>query len=229
MAKTGAAQIITDVLKRLGYDWTDATPLGPRADALRQLNISNREILTEHSLRFMLLGPTALNIVTSVAAIPATVDPSKTMLLTRTSSGEEIIYKAPDEWGQDGIDTYGNTTQTEPTTYTVVGANFLFHPLALTTTCQYIAQARVTALIDDAASFSQLPEGWEEKLLAIDCEAEMRRQVNEPHWQDLKARAKELREALYASERTSKLVQKTDREQKERKIEQTQLSPEAPS
>jgi len=133
-----------------------------------------------------------------------------------------------DGWYTASVDTYGQgSAPTEPTIYTVVGSNFLFKPAALTATVPYIAQLRVTALTDDAASFSQLPEGWEETLLSIDAEAELRREANEPGAAELKARADQNRELLYGSERTSKEVAKPDREQKERAISRKQLSDEA--
>lgn len=224
MAKTGAAQLITDILFRMGR-YTAGVP--ERADVLRQLNISNREVLTKHSLRFMLANST-LSVVSSTVAIPATIDPSKTMTLSRPSLDGEIVYVEVDGWYNANTDTYGQgSVPTEPTIYTVIGSNFVFKPAGLTATVPYIAQLRVVALTDDANSFSQLPEGWEETLLSKDAEAELRGTGNEPRAAELKAEANAQRELLYASERTSKEVQKVDREQKERAISRKQLSDEA--
>jgi hypothetical protein len=223
MAKTSVQQLITDILKRMSRD-----PAGTleRADVLRRINISNQEILTQESLRFMMTAGT-LAVVSSTCAVPSTVDPSKTMTLQRVSGDGEIVYVEIDRWYMDGVDTWGSVTQTEPSTYTVAGSNFLFHPTGLTVSVPYIAQLRVTALTDAADSFSQLPEGWENTLLAVDAESELRREMDEPQWGELKARANSMRQQLYGSERSSKIQAKTDREQKERKIEKAQLSDEA--
>lgn len=224
MAKVAASQLITDLLKRMGLDSAGATE---RADALRQLNYSQAEICNEHSLRF-LMSSGNLTVVASACAVPSTIDDSKTMTLGRPSGDGEIIYVEVDRWWQIGVDTYGQGfAQTEPTHYTIAGAGFLFKPTGLSATVPYLAQLRATDMTDSGASFSVLPEGWEQTLLLIDAEYELRRVNNEPQTSELKQRAMAKREALYGSYRTSKIQAKTDREQKERKIEKSQLSDEA--
>lgn len=224
MAKKPASQLITDILFRMGL-YTAGVP--ERADTLAQLNVSSREIMQAHSLRFLETQGN-LNVVASTVAIPSTVDASKMIVLGRVSGDGEITYVPTDEWFRRGVDTYGQgAAQTEPTLYTVIGASFLFKPAGLAATVPYIAQLRVTALIDDAASLSQLPEGWEDTLLAVDAEAELRRHNNQAGADSLKARANAKREELYGSERSTKEQPVTDREQKERKISKAQLSDEA--
>lgn len=223
MAKTAAQTLITNIAKNMADDSTDATT---RADILKQLNISQHEILEEVSLRFM-LTVTTLSVVSSSCAVPATIDASKTMTLSRVGGDGEIVYVETDRWYTEGVDTYGAITQTDPTVYTIAGSTFLFRPAGLTVSVPIIAQLRVLDLADTSGSTSQLLEGWEHSLLAIDAEAELRRVRNEPDWQIMKARAAAKREVLYAQERTTKQKPWPDREQKERKIEKAQLSDEA--
>lgn len=224
MAKTPASTLITDLAHRMGHDAADATA---RLDMLRQLNISQKEICQEHSLRFLMSSST-LAVVASACAVPSTIDDSKTMTLGRVSGDGEIRYVELDAWFTTGIDLYGQgTPQTEPTLYTIAGAGFLFKPAALTATVPYLAQLKVVDMTDSGGSTSALPEGWEDTLLIVDAEYELRRVNNEPQTAELLARRNVKREALYASYRTSKEVAKTDREQKERKIAKAQLSDEA--
>lgn len=224
MAKTAAATLITDILHRMGRDTTGTKE---RADCVHQLNISQHEICDEQSLRFLISSGT-LNVVGSSCAVPATIDTSKTMTLSRVSGDGEIVYVELDAWWTTAIDTYGQgAAQTEPTHYTVAGSTMLFKPPGLNATVPYLAQLRIVDLTDDVNSFSMLPEGYEHTLLAIDCEADLRRELNEPQAAELKTRAQAKRDVLYGAERTSKMAAKTDREQKERKIEKSQLSDEA--
>lgn len=224
MAKKAASQLITDILFRMGL-YTAGIP--ERADTLAQLNVSSREIMQAHSLRFLESSGT-LAVVGSSVAIPATIDASKAMTLGRVSGDGEIVYVPTDDWYKRAIDTYGQgAAQTEPTLYTVIGPNFVFKPAGLTATVPYIAQLRIVALTDDGASFSQLPEGWEDTLLAIDAEAELRRHNSQSGADTLKARANAKREELYGSERSTKEKPWVDREQNERKIAKAQLSDEA--
>lgn len=228
MAKTPASTLVTNILRAMGRNpGAVADGSNERVDALAQLNRSNQDILIQHSLRFMLTTGT-LAVVGSTCAVPATIDPAKTMTLSRVSGDGEIPYKHIDAWYTEDIDTYGQGfAQTEPFAYTVVGGNFLFKPAALTATVPYIAQLLVTAMTDGTGSFSQLPEGWENSLLALDAEAELRRVDGDPGWKEMKSAADELRERLYGSERSSKLYAKTSREVQERKVEKAQLSDEA--
>jgi hypothetical protein len=226
MAKTSADILITDILHRMGRD---TTGVKERADVLHQLNISQHEICDEQSLRFLMTPPTAtLAVVASTCAVPATIDPSKTMTLGRPSGDGEITYVELDAWYTTAIDLYGQgSAQTEPTHYTVAGSNFYFKPPALNATVPYLAQLRVVDMTDANNSYSMLPEGYEHTLLAVDCEAELRRELNEPQAAELKARADRKREVLYGAERTTKLKAWVDREQKERKVEKAQLADEA--
>lgn len=224
MAKTSADILITDILHRMGRD---TTGVKERADTLHQLNISQHEICDEQSLRFLMTSAT-INVVASTAAIPAAIDPSKLITLGRVSGDGEIIYVELDAWFTTAIDLYGQgAAQTEPTHYTVAGSNFLFRPVGLTATIPYLAQLRVVDLTDANTSFSMLPEGYEHTLLAVDAEAELRRELNEPQADEMKQRARNKRDVLYGAERTTKLKPWVDREQKERKVEKAQLSDEA--
>src|SRR5437773_1425982 len=99
---TSAQQLIADLAKRMGLDPNDTTT---RVDMLRQLNISQKEICQEHSLRFLVVNST-LAVVASSVAVPATVDDSKTMTLGRVSGDGEITYVEIDRWYQVEIDTY---------------------------------------------------------------------------------------------------------------------------
>ena len=228
MAKTPASTLITDLAKRMGLN-PGATGDGSieRADMLRQLNVSQKEICGEHSLRFLIASGT-LSVVGSSVAVPATIDDSKTITLGRVSGDGEIPYVPIDEWYREGVDTYSQgAAQTEPTLYTIAGATMLFKPAALTATVPYLAQLLVTDMTDSAGSTSVLPNGWEDTLLLVDAEYELRRVRNMPQAVELLARRNAKREALYASYRTSKEVGKTDREQKERAISKKQLSDEA--
>lgn len=224
MAKTSAQAMITLLAKRMGHDPADTVNVRP--DMLQQLNISQQAICREHSLRFLVSNGT-LTVTSSSAAVPATIDDSKTMTLGRPSGDGDIVYIEVDRWYRENVDTYGGITQTEPTVYTIAGSTFLFKPASLSASVPYLAQARVTAMTDASNSTSDLPEGWEMTLLIIDAEYELRRVNNEPQTAELRARVEAGREALYGSYRTSKFQQKTDREQKERKIEKSQLSDEA--
>ncbi len=222
---TSAQTLITDLANRMGLDSTNATV---RADMLRQLNISQKEICQEHSLRF-LISSGNLSVVSSAVAVPATIDDSKTMTLGRpTGAGDgEIEYVEIERWFKIGVDSYGDIAQTNPTHYTIAGSTFLFKPAALTVTVPYLAQLRVVDMTDSGSSFSVLPSGWEDTLLIVDAEYELRRVNNEPQTAELKGRAMSKREALYNSYRTSKLSATTDRERKERKIDKGTLSEEA--
>lgn len=225
MAKTSADVLITDILHRMGRD---TTGVKERADCLHQLNISQHEICDEMSLRFLMTPPSTLNVINSQAAVPAAIDPSKLITFGRVSGDGEVVYVELDAWYRTAIDHYGEgAAQTEPTHYTVSGSTFLFKPAGLTVALPYLAQLRVVDLTDANNSFSMLPEGYEHTLLAIDAEAELRRELNEPQYAEMKQRAKDKRDVLYGAERTSKIAAKTDREQKERKIEKSQLSDEA--
>lgn len=224
MAKRSADLLITELGNRMGLDEVNATV---RADLLRQLNISSREIMQEHSLRFLETTGT-LAVVSSACVVPSTIDDSKTIVLGRVSGDGELVYVEIDAWYTTAIDLYGQgSAQTEPTHYTVAGGTMLFKPPALTATVPYIAQLVVVALTDANNSFSQLPDGWEDTLLLIDAEAELRRINNEPGVAELKARANDKREKLYSAYRTTKLKPWTGREQQERKQEKSQLSDEA--
>lgn len=224
MPKTSADILITDILHRMGRDTTGTKE---RADCLHQLNISQHEICDEQSLRF-LMSPGTLNVVASSCAVPATIDPSKTMSLGRVSGDGEIPYVELDAWFTTAIDLYGQgTAQAEPTHYTIAGSTFLFKPAGLAATVPYLAQLRVVDLTDANNSFSMLPEGYEHTLLAIHAESELRRELNEPQVAELQDRAQKKREVLYGAERTTKLKPWVDREQKERKVEKAQLADEA--
>lgn len=229
MAKTPASTLITVLAQRMGLNpGVTGDASAERTDLLAQLNRSQQELCQEHSLRFLLTSAT-LTVTASAAAVPATIDDSKTMVLGRVGGDGEISYVETDRWFREGVDTFGQGyAQTEPTQYTISGSTFLFKPAGLNASVPYLAQLRVTAMIDDAASFSVLPEGWENTLLLIDAEYELRRVNNEPQTADLFARRNAKRETLYGSYRTSKIAAKTDREQKERKIEKAQLSDESP-
>jgi hypothetical protein len=223
MAKVPASQLVTDLLNRLNRN-TVGVP--ERADALRQLNYSQSEIVQEHSLRF-LVAPGTLSVVAGSVAVPATVDDSKLITLGRVSGDGDIDYVELDRWYEVDTDTYLQSAQTEPYVYTIAGATFLFKPTNFTGSVPYIAQLLPVDMTDASNSFSVLPAGWEVTLLLIDAEYEMRRNINEPQTAELLARRNTKREALYGSYRTSKIQAKTDREQKERKIEKAQLSDEA--
>lgn len=218
MAKTTAATLITDLAKRLDQDSTDSTV---RADALRQLNISQKMICQDHSLRF-LNGSGTVSVIASSVTVPATIDDSKMMTLGKPSSDGEIEYVPPDEWFRTRTDLYGEgAVPTEPSHYTVavVGGvlKLLFLPAALTATVPYLAQLLVTDMAD-GGGFSVLPEGWEDTLLLDHAEMEMRRFLDEPQWQQLEARVNDKKERLYSSYRTTKEQAMTDREQPERKV-----------
>lgn len=222
-----ASQLITDLANRMGLNpGVVGDGSRERVDLLRQLNISQKEICQEHSLRFLISFGT-LNIVNSSVAVPSTIDDSKTMTLGRPSGDGEITYVEVDRWFLEGVDDYLATVQTAPTHYTIAGATFLFKPAGLTVAVPYLAQLRVTDMTDAVNSFSVLPPTWEDTLLLIDAEYELRRVNNEPQTAELKTRATAKREALYGSYRTSKIQAKTDREQQERKTEKSMLSDEA--
>lgn len=229
MAKTSAQQLITDLAKRMGLDSTDAT--NARPDMLRQLNISQKMICQDHSLRF-LASNGSLTVVASACAVPNTIDDGKAMTLSKPSRDGEIVYVPPDEWFTQRVDTYGEgAAPTEPTRYTIAqvgGAlTFLFLPSALGATVPYIAQLLVTDMTDAGGSTSVLPAGWEDTLLLDHAEAELRRAMNEPQWIELNARVDDKKERLYSSYRTTKEQAMTDREQKERKVAHAQLADEA--
>jgi hypothetical protein len=229
MAKTGADTLITRLANRLRLDSADTTV---RADILAQLNISQQDICQDHSLRFLVSQGT-LSVVSSAVAVPSTIDDGKAIALGRpTTAGDgEVEYVPADEWYRVRVDTYGSPTETSPTHYTVAlisGTNtFIFKPAAITATVPYLAQLIPTALTDAGSSTSALPEGWENTLLLVDAEAELRRIANEPGWEELKARANDRKERLYSSYRTTKEQPMTDREQQERKVAQEKLRPEA--
>jgi len=223
MAKVPASQLITDLLNRLNLNTAGTLE---RVDALRLLNYSQREICQEHSLSF-LYPPGTLSVVTGAATIPATIDAGKLLTLGRVSGDGDIDYVELDRWYEADTDTYLQPAQTEPYVYTIAGSQFLFKPSTFSGTVPYIAQLLVVDMTDASNSYSVLPEGWETSLLLIDAEYEYRRLQNEPQTTELLARRNAKREALYGSYRTSKIQAKTDREQKERKIEKAQLSDEA--
>jgi hypothetical protein len=231
MAKTPASTLITLLAKRMDLDSTDATV---RADMLQQLNISQQDICGDHSLSFLLTNSTVtLTSGGSSVAVPSGLDISKAFTLGRVAGDGEIEFVPADEWYRKRIDTYGSPTETEPSFFTVANVagttTFLFKPgnssggnLAI----PYLAQSLPTDMTDSGASYSVLPEGWENTLLLIDAEAELRRVQNEPQWAEMKARANERKERLYASYRTTKEQAMTDREQSERKIAKTKLQDE---
>lgn len=230
MAKTAAATLITDLAKRLDLDSADATV---RADILRQLNISQHDIVQAHSLKFLIDdGTVTLTSGNASVAVPSGIDTGKAMTLGRADGNGEIEYCPFDQWYRTRIDTYGEPTQTEPSYYTIVNDNgtetFLFKPAASggNKTIPYIAQKVATVMTDASNSYSILPEGWEDTLLLVDAEAELRRAYREEGWQDLKQRSNDLKERLYSSYRATKEQAMTDREQEERKVASEQLAPE---
>lgn len=227
MAKTTGANLITALAKRLDLDSADATV---RADMLAQLNISLREICQDHSLRFLITSAN-LTVTSSAAAVPATIDDSKTITLGKPAGDGEIEYVPTDEWFRTRVDlAYEGAVPTEPTHYTVAVVSavntFLFKPAGLNATVPYLAQAIVTALADGGTG-SVLPEGFEDTLLLDHAEGEIRRQAHEPQWEMLLERANDKKERLYASYRTTKEQPMTDREQQERKVAKDKLSDEA--
>jgi hypothetical protein len=229
MAKTSVQQLITDMCKRMGFDSNDAT--NARPDMLRQLNISQRMICQDHSLRFLVTTGT-LSVVASAVAVPATIDDAKTITLGKPAGDGEIEYVQTDNWYRTRVDTFGEgTAPVEPTYYTVAQVagtlTFLFLPANITATVPYLAQLLVTALTDAGNSFSNLPEGWEDTLLIDHAEAEFRRFMNEPQWQELLERVNDKKERLYSSYRTTKEQAMTDREQLERKTAVDKYSDEA--
>jgi len=224
MAKTTAAALITELIHRMGGDIAGTAD---RADALLQLNRSQKDICQDHSLRFLASSGT-LNVVASACAVPATIDDSKTMTLGRVSGDGEIVYVEVDGWWTAGIDAQGEVTaQTEPTLYTIAGSTFLFKPPALNATVPYLAQFRVVDMTDAGGSFSVLPEGWEDTLLLPAAEITLRGTNNQPRVAELQAIVAAKLVALYGSYRTSKEKPMTDQEQKERAISKKQLSDEA--
>ena len=228
MAKTSAQTLIADLAKKLHLDPNDATNVRP--DMLRQLNISQKMICQDHSLRFLITIST-FSVVSSSAAVPATIDESKSMTLGKPSGDGEIEYVAIDDWFRTRVDTYGEGTgPTEPSTYTVAlvagVSTFLFLPTGLSVTVPYLAQLLVTDMTDSGSVFSVL-NGWEDTLLLDHAESELRRVLNEPQWAELNARVEDKKERLYSSYRTTKEQAMTDREQKEKKIAKDTLSDEA--
>lgn len=226
---TSAQQLITDLCKRLGLDQADST--NARPDLLRQLNISQKMICQDHSLRF-LVTKDVLSVVASQVAVPSTIDDGKTITLGKPSGDGEIGYMSTDEWFRQRIDTYGEgTAPTEPTKYTIAKVSgvltFLFSPAGITASVPYLAQLLVTDMTDSGGSFSVLPSGWEDTLLLDHAEAELRRVLNEPQWQELNARVDDKKERLYSSYRTTKEQPMTDREQRERKTAVDQYADEA--
>ncbi len=233
MAKTAAATLITDLAKRLDQDSADATV---QADMLRQLNISQQAICQDHSLRFLNTnGTVTLNSAVSSAAVPTTLDDGKSFTLGRAAGDGEIEYVPPDEWFRVHLDTYRMPTQTGPSHYTIAlvsGVNtLLFKPgntSGLAMSIPYMGQAVPVAMTNSGASFSVLPEGWEDTLLLDHAEIELRRFHGEAIPSYLAERAAEKQERLYASYRTTKEQAMTDREQPERKIAREQFAPEKP-
>jgi len=235
VAKTPASTLITNLAQRLDLDSTDATT---RADMLRQLNISQQNVLQDHSLSFMSTSGT-LSLPTSgggnSVAVPTTIDRGKALTLGRAVGDGEIEYVAQADWYRTNNDTYRMPTQTEPSYYTIALVSgvdtFLFKPANTsggTLTIPYLAQLVPVAMTDAGGSFSMLPEGWEDTLLLDAAEAELRRFHGEPFWQEVFTRANDKKERLYSSYRTTKDQPNTDREQEERKVSREKLAPEKP-
>lgn len=236
MAKTSVQTLITDLAKRLDLDSTDN--VGVRPDMLRQLNVSQQNILQDHSLSF-LAAQGNLSLLTSgggnTVAVPTTIDRGKAITLGRAAADGELEFVPLSEWFRTNVDQYRMSAQTEPSYFTIALASavdtFLFKPANTsggTLTIPYIAQLIPVALTDANSSFSLLPEGWEDTLLLDSAEAELRRFHGEPFWQEIFARANDKKERLYASYRTTKEQPMTDREQKERKVAVETLAPEKP-
>lgn len=235
MAKTPAQTLITELAKRLDLDSADSTV---RADMLRQLNISQQNVLQDHSLSF-LAAQGSLSLLTTgggnSVAVPVSIDRGKAITLGRAAGDGEIEYTPQSEWFRTNLDTYRMTTQTEPSYFTMALVSavdtFLFKPANTsggTLSIPYMAQLVPVAMTDASNSYSMLPEGWEDTLLLDSAEAELRRFHGEPFWQEIYARANDKKERLYASYRTTKEQPMTDREQKERKVAVETLAPERP-
>lgn len=233
MSKTSAQLLITNLAQRLDLDSTDATV---RVDMLRQLNVSQANILQDHSLSFMIdNGTRTLAIAASTALVPTTIDVGKAISLGRASGDGEIKFRPLSDWWETNNDTYRMPGQTEPSYYTIAQvagvSTFLFKPANTSggqLTIPYLAQLIQVAMTDAGNSYSMLPEGWEDTLLLDSAEAELRRFHGEPFWQEVFARANDKKERLYASYRTTKEQPMTDREQKERKVARETLAPEKP-
>lgn len=235
MAKTGAATLITDLAKRLDLDSADSTV---RADMLRQLNVSQQNVLQDHSLSFLAAQGTLSLLTTgggNTVAVPTTIDRGKAITLGRAAGDGELEYIPLSDWFRTDIDKYHQSAQTEPSYFTIALVSavdtFLFKPAntsAGTLSIPYMAQLVPVAMTDAADKYSMLPEGWEDTLLLDSAEAELRRFHGEPFWQEVYARANEKKERLYASYRTTKEQPMTDREQKERKVAVETLAPEKP-
>lgn len=236
MAKTSAQLLITNLAQRLDLDSTDA--VGVRPDMLRQLNVSQQNILQDHSLSFLITSA-SLSLLNSgggnTVAVPATLDVGKAITLGRASGDGEIQFVPLSDWFRTNNDTYRMPSQTDPAYWTIASVSgtstFLLKPANTsggTLTIPYLAQLVPVAMADSGASFSMLPEGWEDTLLLDSAEAELRRFHGEPFWQEVFARANDKKERLYASYRTTKEQPMTDREQKERKVAVETLGPEKP-
>lgn len=227
MAKTSAQTLIADLAKRMDLDPNGSSE---RVDMLRQLNVSQQAIVQDVSLRFLLTdGTLSLSNNASSVAVPSTLDDGKAMALGKSSGIGDIEYVEPDAWYRTNVDG----SPTSPIYYTIsllAGVlSFSFKPANTTgntISIPYKAQLIPVAMTDSGASFSVLPEGWEDTLLLDHAELELRRYHNEAVPEYLATRAKDKQERLYASYRSTKEQTMTDREQQERKAVRELLSPQ---
>lgn len=232
MAKTAATDLVTNIIRRMG--WPDDASTG-RADVLRALNDAYMEILQKHSLLFLQVR-TTLTLPTATLLLPAPTSPlidiGKTCIIGLPSSAGELVYKAPDEFEREPAYTYGAWGNTVPACWTFATdtsgtLQIHFRPgntsgLSVVYTISY---QQVAAELTDGVGATLLPEGYEDTLLTNFAEEKLRRYHGAPGWQELAQRNAADLEAFYEKYRATKERPWTDREQMDRKAYEAQMAP----
>lgn len=234
MAKTTVDVLITELCKRMAWDFTAAST--PRADVLQELNNAEKYILQRYSLNFLTTNQ-SVNLLTAgfTAALPSSpsIDVGKDLTIQRPSQDGELTYVPVDEWFESGGDSYGDWITTQPSEFTLIGngAGVLvinFRPANTTGgTLVYglIGQMQPIALADSAGSTSLIPETFEATLLRKRAEGVLKRLHRRPGYQELLAEVeKDLEGVFYPQYRTTKEKAVPDREQQERKVAREKLA-----
>jgi hypothetical protein len=234
MAKTkvgGTDGLIDRLIKRMGWKYTTNVADNERKDALAALNEAEQWIAQRESfLHLDSYTTVSLGAAGASVAVPSGIDMGKDITL-ESPAGGIIEYAPPDEFISVAAPTHDAIGST-PSYYTIrydTGASafkFYFKPAAggAGATIPISFQRVPVALVDNGSSESTLPEGYELTLLLPRAEAELKRQMSKPGWQELSAEVKEDLERFFAQYRKSKEKATSDEGQARRKTMRAQMA-----
>jgi hypothetical protein len=228
----GTDGIIDRLIKRMGWEYTTDITRNERKDALVAINEAEQHIAQAESLRHLsVYDSTTLNLVIAATnvALPSNLDLGKDITIENPNGGV-LEYLPPDEFAAITA-SRGNSFALTPSYYTiryilsVPEFRFYFKPLPATNVILSIDYQRIPPALTDASnSFSTLPEGYELTLLLERAEAELKRQLRRPGWEEATTISNDRLQRFYSQFRSSKEKPTSDEGQARRKNARTQLA-----